>query len=300
MKDISRLSLDSWKKIILDIKNFSGPCFLSFYGGEVFLREDFLELVHLCSSYGFYSIITSNGTLINKSVTCELVKNDPMISVNISLDGYKPQTHDRLRGVAGIYHKAMSAIELLKGKIPLQIITTIMEDNIDEILDLVNFAEKNGLSISFQGYADLWKKPEPGEPPLQQHRLFPKDPGKIDFLFDELIARKKVGCAISNSLGQLKNLKLYFRDIGQLKNKGCGALFNNRLAIQETGDVCICGLEEPVGNLLDFSLRDLYLSKSMADTVRRMSACERENCLGLICYQKQTPGYLLGKIQRIL
>lgn len=276
------LSTGVWKKIILDTRNYIGSYFVRFYGGEPFCRSDLLELISFCSKNDVCSFITTNGTFMDKAMASELAKSQVGL-INISLDGIKPETHDKLRGVKGTHLKVMRAIESLQGKIPIQMDTTIMNDNLDEIIDLSEFAYKNKIPISFQGLINVIKLDDP-----LGHRQSPKEPRKICYVIDELIRRKRYNTSIVNTYTQLLHLKRYYQHFSNIKKVYCGAIYNNRLSIKEGGDVFICSLFKPIGNLAQNSLRDIWRSKMAAQRRDEMKKCNTISCSTLRCFMVES------------
>lgn len=295
---MNELSTETWGKIILDIKSFLGPYLIRFDGGEPFCREDFLELIEFCSKNDIFSLITTNGTLIDESIAKELLKNKIAI-IQISLDGFKPQTHDSLRGVEGTYQKALRAIELLKGNMPIQINTTIMDQNLDEILDLTDFAHRNRIQISFQGLLNLKLRDirrifEPDD------YLSPKDLKKLDRVIEELCKKKKYNRYITNSYTQLMRLKHYYHHSNELRKKCCEIIYNHQLWIKYNGDVFPCRFIGPIGNLTKNSIRDIWHSKEADNKIQEMKKCNNTKCLILRGYHKESYSQIITKITRCL
>jgi len=292
----NELSTDTWKNIILDIKNYIGPYFVRFDGGEVFCRQDFLELVNFCSENDIYTLITTNGTLIDESVARELLKNKIAL-IHISLDGFRPETHDRLRGVEGTHQKALRAIDLLKDKVRIQINTTIMQDNLDEILDLAEFAYKNRIQISFQGLINLrtFDKSCLFEP----NDLFPKDLKKLDYVIEELYNKKKNNKYIMNSYVQLMHFKDYYHSL-DLRRKSCEIIYNHQLWIKRNGDVYTCSFIGPIGNLTKKSLREIWHSKEADNKIQKMKKCNINKCLIMRGFHRDSYSQIITKIKRCL
>jgi len=276
MSGFKELSTEQWKNIILDIKSYIGPYFLRFYGGEPFCRGDLLELINFCSQNDISPLITTNGTIMTESLAKELRKNNPAL-INISLDGFQPQTHDKLRGIKGTYHKVMETIDHLKGKVPIQINTTIMDDNLDEILDLCNFAYRHKIQISFQGLINMTGGTEKLSFP-KEHYLFPQDLKKLDYVISEVVRRKKYNKGIVNSRQQFARLKAYYHFSAQLKKKYC-EIIASHIFIKQDGNLRVCLFREPIGNLANDSLKDIWKSERAAQTFREMRRCKMVDCL---------------------
>jgi MoaA/NifB/PqqE/SkfB family radical SAM enzyme len=134
------MSIDEWRQVFAKLGR--GPIYLTFTGGEPFLRSDFAEMV--IASYEFCrpSVITipTNGLLPKRiaEMTESICRGAPksQIGLNLSLDGLGAE-HDEIRMVPGNWEKAMatwSALKELQQRYPnlmLSIHTVISKFNID-------------------------------------------------------------------------------------------------------------------------------------------------------------------------
>ncbi len=98
------LSTDEAKSLIDDLCDFGAPVLL-FSGGEPLMRPDLYELGSYANQRGLRTVISTNGTLIDK-IAAEKIKAAGFSYVGISLDGIG-QTNDRFRGVEGSYDAAL-------------------------------------------------------------------------------------------------------------------------------------------------------------------------------------------------
>jgi MoaA/NifB/PqqE/SkfB family radical SAM enzyme len=162
MCDISRnpttaqeeLSTAKIKEIIRQIKEL-GVRHLIFSGGDPFLRNDIMEIIEFASSLNFEMVdIITNGMFLTPE-TIERLIRAKLNHVTISLDGLG-ETNDKIRG-EGVFNKAQENIGLLnrvKSSHGLLLPTvginfTIMEDNIDDILPMIEFARQNQCNAIF-------------------------------------------------------------------------------------------------------------------------------------------------------
>lgn len=78
-------------------------------GGEPFCHKDIFGILDLLSSEFSSITICTNGTLIDSEVLCKLsvYKN---LKLNVSLDGFSSESHDRFRGRLGAFEKTISCI----------------------------------------------------------------------------------------------------------------------------------------------------------------------------------------------
>ncbi len=139
------LSLDEIKKVA---EGLGSLLWLSFSGGEVFLREDIREITEIFYNHTRPAIIlfSTNGLMpegIRKAVE-EILSASPesRIVVKLSLDGFE-ETHDHLRGVKGAYGKVLETTRLLEPLLErypnfeLGINTVFCRENQDEVPDLI-------------------------------------------------------------------------------------------------------------------------------------------------------------------
>jgi MoaA/NifB/PqqE/SkfB family radical SAM enzyme len=282
------LPTEFWKKTISSIRQYIGPYCIRFYGGEPFCRKDLLELLDYCSERDVITSITTNGTLIDQKIAKSLVKSRVSL-INISLDGNKPETHDDLRGKQGTYAKVMRALECLRGKIPVHLNTTFMQPNLDEILDLAEFAKRQKFLISFQGYfSDNYARANVDQDISRDvciidrdNPLVIKDYQKAEDILDELCRMKRVNKLIIDSESYLQRLKLFIRDQVSLQKQPCEAI-GARLMILNQGDITLCSYGGPlgsIGNLQKQSFKEIWRSSAALGKISRMKQCPITQCL---------------------
>ena len=81
-------------------------------GGEPLLRPDLFEIADEAQRLGFYTALSTNGTLIDAPLARRIAAQD-FDYVGISIDGQK-DTHDRFRRLAGAYDASVRALRLLR------------------------------------------------------------------------------------------------------------------------------------------------------------------------------------------
>ena len=102
------LALDEGKALIDDLAQLGAPVIL-FSGGEPLVRRDLLQLIEHAVRQGRRAVLSTNGTLITKSVAARL-RDLGLSYVGISLDGLE-EVHNAFRGVHGTFARVMTAIE---------------------------------------------------------------------------------------------------------------------------------------------------------------------------------------------
>lgn len=141
----NELTTTEIKKLLSDAYKI-GTRYVGFTGGEPFLREDIFELGNYARKIGLNVNVASNGTLINEGNIEKIVET--FDSVTISMDGVDKQTHDQIRGVKGVYDKAMKTLDLfIKWKFPTAVNMVITEKNYNQIDDYIGFFESKKIPI---------------------------------------------------------------------------------------------------------------------------------------------------------
>jgi len=139
-KHADELSLEEWDRVFAGIGR--APYYLTFTGGEPFLRRDLVELIASAYDHCQPAVITlpTNGLLSDliPAKVEEILQKAPhsKLGVNLSLDGVGEQ-HDAIRGVPGNYERALKTYQALRAikhpNLTLSIHTVISRFNVDDI-----------------------------------------------------------------------------------------------------------------------------------------------------------------------
>ena len=117
-------------------------------GGEVFLREDWLEIARCITDLGMKLSFVSNGFVLERHID-DLVDLDPIV-VGISIDGLR-KTHDMIRGVKGSLKRAIHSINLLRRKRKqVTVITTVSKLNLKELPRMKDIFLNKGINWQIQ------------------------------------------------------------------------------------------------------------------------------------------------------
>lgn len=127
--------------------------YINLSGGEPFLHPDLIEIVKTVNQNSPKAkiIISTNGLLSNLIVErmAEIKKIDPRVGVRVSIDGLS-DTHDKIRGIPGIFRAAMETVAGLKkiGIKNLGISFTIMDNNVAELKDVYDLSQELGVELA--------------------------------------------------------------------------------------------------------------------------------------------------------
>jgi MoaA/NifB/PqqE/SkfB family radical SAM enzyme len=106
------LSTDEAKKLIDDSQDL-GITILAFTGGEPLLREDIFDLISYVNQKKTLPIMFTNGLLLGDDTVKRLV-DAGLYSIFVSLDSPVPSEHDRMRGMDGLFEKAVGGMMKMK------------------------------------------------------------------------------------------------------------------------------------------------------------------------------------------
>ncbi len=113
-------------------------------GGEPFKHPDVVRVAELFSKAGIRVGICTNATLIDEFQMESLVKIGN-VHINISLDGFSPESHDKFRGVKDVFDVAIKNIKQLSKYGILQgfLVTPNTFAQVSEYSELCQFAIEN-------------------------------------------------------------------------------------------------------------------------------------------------------------
>jgi mycofactocin radical SAM maturase len=118
---------------------------LNIGGGEPLMRPDFLDLMDYAHAKGIVTCISTNGTLIDRSVARRL--DHKLVYIQVSLDGAGAQSNDAIRG-RGSFQKVQQALEYLCGRnIEVSINCVLTRRSYPELDQLVDLAASYGAKL---------------------------------------------------------------------------------------------------------------------------------------------------------
>ena len=126
------LPTEEWLQFFAEL-NRCAVMSLTLEGGEPFCRQDLNELIEGIVRNRMRFGILSNGTLITDDIAAFLASTGRCDSVQVSVDGSVPATHDACRG-KGNFLKAIQGIKRLqKYHIPVSVRVTIHRQNVKDL-----------------------------------------------------------------------------------------------------------------------------------------------------------------------
>ncbi|MDO8602992.1 MAG: radical SAM protein [Candidatus Omnitrophota bacterium] len=289
-------SLDEWKNFIAGFRELVDEGFeMDFGGGEALSMPGILDLVKFAKLKGFRTTMASNGYLIDMDMA-KRIADAGLDAVSLSLDSYNPEVHDKMRGVKGVHQQVMNAIDNLTKYSPQTrkgLCCIIMNENLDEILNLVDWANGNKkvdwiyfmvvVQPNYSGpLTDNWVD--------EYQYLWPKDKSKVLAVLDELIMRKKNGSKVSNRVEHLRAYKAYFNNPQKLVNKARCIVGGKAISVNAYGFVQLCLFKDFIGNIRQNDIRELWRSQDANLIRKKVDEC-KTNCHLLLncCYIEDEP-----------
>jgi MoaA/NifB/PqqE/SkfB family radical SAM enzyme len=285
---------------------------LLFSGGETFMRKELADIVGLFHRQNGVATINlpTNGLLQRQIVeqTEAILAHNPALTVNVgfSLDGLAA-THDRVRAVPGCFNRALASIKsvtALRQRFPnltVFVNSVILRENYAELPDLAEYL-LHEVDLDTH-YFNIIR----GDPVNQAQREVPhaalaqlyREYQRIQAVYVERSHRRHARGPLSAALWRtfyLGRLAIY-NDI-QYANYTSGALWpmpctagDTAAVIDYHGDVRICELRQPIGNLRDYDCDFGRLWSSQARTAE-LAQMRRDRCdCTHICFIDDSAGY---------
>jgi AdoMet-dependent heme synthase len=137
------------ERLLDDIARFGArPPVLILTGGDVLMRQD---LTRLAAGAAARSIPVGLSPSVTPLLTPEALaplREAGIKSVSISLDGARAATHEDIRGVDGHFRRTLDALAMLVDLgFTVQVNTTVMVDNVEEMADIARLLRDLGVRI---------------------------------------------------------------------------------------------------------------------------------------------------------
>ena len=284
----------------------AGTLFLTFSGGEIFLRPDLCEILATARRLHFDISLKTNALLVTKERAARL-REFGVRRVQISVYSDVPQVHDAITKVSGSLQRTLAAIPLLLEQgLQVKLACPLMQENLLAYRGVMALAEKLGipyvLDLTITPMMDGSGGPLAHRasvssllPVLQDPRLHackPQPSARVNRVVESSLA--SLGSAVSSGNSAYEDLP-------------CSA-GHNSCYISPYGDVFPCvQLPQAAGNLRRERFSDIWYHAPQLERLRgiresHLPVCSRcqirsycERCPGLALMEG---GDLLGAYER--
>ena len=128
----NNLSVEEWKRIIDKLYNL-GIKNINFSGGEVFLFDDFEELLSYCRKLELKTVVNTNGTCDISSCILDIDK------IIFSIHGTQ-ELHNKIVRNDRSFECIMKNIRIANdNKVPVEINMTVVKSNFEQIFEVYNY-----------------------------------------------------------------------------------------------------------------------------------------------------------------
>src|SRR5256714_4942560 len=136
-------------KALLDDVARAGTLYLTFSGGEVFLRKDLFELVEHARRLHFDLRLKSNALLITPEKAARL-RELAVRQVDISIYGADPAVHDWVTKIPGSLERSLQGAVLLRDAgVTVKLNCPLMKQNVGQYQEIRALAERLGVLCGF-------------------------------------------------------------------------------------------------------------------------------------------------------
>lgn len=279
--------------IILEELREMGCFHVMYTGGEIFCRNDAMEIIRKTREMGFDVDLYTNVSLLNEDMIRELALLH-IGGISCTMFSLDEEVHDRISGVKGSLEKTMNNIRLIKEYgIELEIKNILMRDNYNSYRDIWNLCTEN--NFSFRATPSIWAKYD----------------GDISFL-DWIVTKEQLEDIIPelDSVMQINPCEV------DEETKFCNSI-NFSMVIDSKGDAYPClNMHIKLGNVLGRNVKNVWDNSRTLKEIRKYDwsyipeclECEDKSyclrCAGTVeletgsLFGKEKLACLIGKVRR--
>lgn len=260
----------SYEKIIdiLDILYNKEVLFITFTGGDIFTRKDFLDIYLYAKKKGFIIELYTNGALIDDNII-EVFKQYPPLLVDISLYGSCENTYQKVTGVTNAFNKVITNIQkLIKAGIRVSLKAPVLNLYYNELPEIKAIA--NSFGVPFRTGFEVFPTIDNNNC-VQNYSVPLKD--SLKYEFEEFVKKPRTfGKEEDYEIVNLMEAKPLFRC--KLGRASC--------VIDYTGNMCPCMSFRHVGKPISLdNFDDIWNSFSQYS---QMHASGNYKCLSCKAY----------------
>ena len=259
------LSAKEWKAVFSD-KLFNNIEYLLLSGGEPTILNNLFEIIKyiLPQMPRLKKLLISTNGLSQHMAAHSLPqiidycnKNNVQVTITVSLDGVE-EIHDKIRNIPNAFRMTVETINYLKKlqdekNFRLNVGTTIIDANIDDLDNITDFCQKNDLPVVFYtGWvSETYYNNVDRETEIEIHN--DKKECLINFL-SERIAESSL----------LNGDAYYYSEVirmlrGNKRRMPC-PFIDQGLVLDSTGDIYYCNNSRKIGNALEESTEQVYIN----------------------------------------
>lgn len=286
------LSTEEW----LDVIDQTGPfSLITFTGGEVFVRKDFMTILkHACSKRRVHFI--SNATMMKEDRARELVELAPKFFgmpglnfIGVSIDGTQ-EVHDVIRAQEGSFEKStegMKRIAKIRDELgrstPWMHMNFVMQnENLEDLPEMPRIAKECGAKVlNLLTEIRSFDNPELGftDPAPLKNEVPPIPREALDRQMTKALENgQKLGIEVRLPRMPYEEVLNHYDQGYDLDKFQCRSIWTN-LYVGSKGGVYPCFIQK-VGNVRENSLKEIWNGEDMRAFRRRRREMAFEVCRG--------------------
>jgi radical SAM protein with 4Fe4S-binding SPASM domain len=182
------LSTEEHFRLLDDLVDL-GCFWLLYTGGEIFARNDFLEIYAYAKRKGFLITLFTNGNLITERIA-NYLEEWPPFAIEITLYGRTKEIYEELTGIPGSYERCLRGVALLRDRgLPLKLKTVATTINKHEVVGMKDFVEQE-LHLDFKFDSLINPRIDCSQSPLAV-RLSPEEVVALDLHWPNVAAEHR-------------------------------------------------------------------------------------------------------------
>ncbi len=270
------LALGEIKKIISHLPDEIEEIHL--IGGEVFLRNDIIDILDYLKENKYHVRVHTNGTLLDDELASKLKRYDNLLGLGFSIDGTR-DLHNKIRGSEKAFEKTVDAIRRTSKMFPLSVNTVLMDENFGQIEELFHVIRDLGIR-EYRLEPEMFSTPQEVESSdVKPIAANINESGAYGYSAKEMIELKKrldllakdkgIRIVIAPRVAEIDSEEFINGRIRDRKRLFCKHLLVPR--IDSRGNLVFCHIiKKRFGNLLKKDFNDLWRGKELTDFRRRL------------------------------
>ncbi len=275
------ISADLWRRRLKELaEEVARPFLVGISGGEPLVYDGINELVQACADADLLTALATSTLPLTEARARQLLAAGVNALV-LPIDGIG-LLHDELRQRPGHFQQLLDAARMVKGFSPMlhvSAVVTVTNRNAHQLASIAHwiygrpetFNQVCWHTLSGNLGSDLERDPLWYE----KSALWPGGLPELAPQLEQLVALKEEGLPFVNSSDELRSMARFYAH-PEVPLRACDQ-YNRGLLALPGGDVKICPLHDPVGNIRDQTLLEIWRSDRAQTLRREMASCSR-NC----------------------
>ena len=261
IEDRQELTTVEVKALLADLAR-AGTLYLTFSGGEIFLRRDLFELIAEAKRLRFDLRLKSNALLISEERARRL-RELGVRQVDVSIYSVEPAVHDAVTKIPGSLERSLAGIERLRAAgVSVKINCPLMRSNVAGYRDVRALAERLGAAC---GIDPMITARNDGDPSTVRLRIGRADLARV--LRDPVLSPEPLPTEVPDVRPDLDDI-------------ACGA-GHNACYVSAYGDVMPCvALPLACGNIRETPFGEIWADSRRMREVRSIRVRNLHTCAG--------------------